>query len=167
MMFATSSNLSSARASFNAGMRPLSRLLPGRRGLALERLVYRSRTTEAYRGSADFQQILKVAVRSNAQNRITGALALSDDIFVQVLEGPAARLEELLIKLRRDSRHTDLNVLGRWGVTARLFTGWDMAHSDLAQACPRLHQRFRSDGLGIELVGLLFDAAVVASPISI
>ena len=132
---------------------------------ALQRIVYRSRATEAYCGSADFQQILKVAVRSNAQNRITGALALSDDIFVQVLEGPAARLEELLVKLGQDPRHTDLKVLGRWGVSGRLFSGWTMAHADLADACPRLHQRFRSDGSGLELVNLLFDAAVVACPL--
>ena len=143
---------------------PVSRPLAVRPCLALQRLVYRSRTTEAFRGAADFQQILKVAVRINSQNRITGALVLSDNIFVQVIEGPAARLDELMVRLGRDARHRDVDVLGRWGVTGRLFTGWAMAHSDVANACPRLRQRLRSDSLGTELINLLFEAADADQP---
>ncbi len=165
MTVATSLDYLPPRGSFTAGVRSVSRLLPARPDAALERLVYRSRATEAYCGPAHLAQLLRVATRNNQANRMTGALALSDQTFVQVVEGPAARLNELLVRLGRDSRHSDLDLLGRWSITSRLFGCWAMAPADLADASPRVHRRFRSDGLGSELVGMMFAAADAACPL--
>ena len=45
----------------------VSKLVQQDQAQALQRLVYRSRVTEAYRGSADFQQILKIAACRNVR----------------------------------------------------------------------------------------------------
>jgi len=55
--------------------------------------------------------IVQAAKSWNAQVGITGALIITDLHFVQQIEGPSARIAELLDKLRADKRHSDITVI--------------------------------------------------------
>ena len=98
----------------------------------IERLIYRSEPTGDMR--SDMDAILHLAVWANARHRITGVLASVHGRYVQVLEGPAEKLDNLLACLRADSRHCNLVVLYRHPVQSRLFPGWSMARTELAAA---------------------------------
>ena len=81
--------------------------------------------------------ILDVSRRNNAARGITGALAYHDRAFVQVLEGPEAAVEALLVTIARDPRHTRVTVCDRARVDERAFGAWSMGWlraSDLARA---------------------------------
>lgn len=99
----------------------------------LERLIYRSRSTTGD-PLPDMEDILKVSVWNNARARITGVLGHYGACYVQLLEGPAPALDSLLQQLRADPRHTELLILDRREVAARLFPGWSMARSDMFAA---------------------------------
>ena len=81
--------------------------------------------------------ILDVSRRNNAARGITGALAYYDRAFVQVLEGPEAAVEALLVTIARDPRHTEVTVCDRARVDERAFGAWSMGWvraSDLERA---------------------------------
>ncbi len=64
--------------------------------------------------------------RNNARDGLTGALAVNEGWFLQVVEGSATALDRLLRRLAEDPRHTDLEVLSRRPVSGRLFPDWSM-----------------------------------------
>jgi hypothetical protein len=66
--------------------------------------------------------IVTVSHSRNASVGVTGALISTEAAFAQILEGPAAAVDELMLRIRRDSRHTDVAVVGsptgRWPIAA-------------------------------------------------
>ena len=73
--------------------------------------------------------IVAVARSRNATLGVTGALAATTDHFAQILEGPAAAVDELMDSIHRDVRHADVTVLRDVGITQRSFPDWSMAYS--------------------------------------
>lgn len=96
------------------------------RSEALERAVYCSRALIDTASLQAISELLGVSQRNNARDGLTGALAVNDGWFLQVIEGPATGLDRLLRRLAEDSRHTDLEVLSRRPVSGRLFPDWSM-----------------------------------------
>src|SRR6056300_288165 len=72
--------------------------------------------------------ILSVARTKNAQNDITGALICRPDIYLQLLEGPVGRVENLYDRILQDDRHLDVKTLVKCAVRDRLFPEWAMKH---------------------------------------
>jgi|JI7StandDraft_1071085.scaffolds.fasta_scaffold41100_3 hypothetical protein len=119
------------------------------------RLVYRSESRIDHNDDAGLDRIFRASVKNNLRDRITGALALPDGKFVQVIEGDRLDLVSLMVRLRADDRHFNVAVLGEWSVTARLFSGWAMARPDPE---PLSNQAFRiitEDGSGVQVTGIL------------
>ncbi len=85
--------------------------------------------------SAMLGGILMDARRCNTRDGITGALICRADLYVQMLEGPAAEVEAAFARITRDDRHIDIRPLSRRAVAtdARLFPGWAM-RDDPAQS---------------------------------
>ena len=118
-------------------------------------MVYRSDSRVDHNDEAALDGIFRTSVRNNIRDRITGALALPDGKFVQVIEGLKPDLEALMARLRADQRHENLVVLGDWSVAARLFAGWAMARPDPE---PLGNQAFRivtENGSGVQVTGIL------------
>ena len=93
---------------------------------ALERLVYCSRARVDTASLQTISELLGVSQRNNARDGLTGALAINDGWFLQVIEGPAPAIDALLRRLGTDPRHADLEVLSRRPVSGRLFPDWSM-----------------------------------------
>lgn len=74
--------------------------------------------------------IFQVSTKNNKRDGLTGALAQPDGKFVQVIEGRRRNVSQLLDRLRSDSRHENVTILGDWPIKARLFYGWAMARPD-------------------------------------
>lgn len=78
--------------------------------------------------SATLSSILATARRNNPQHAITGALICRQDIYLQLLEGPAQAIDCLYESILTDNRHMDVTLLSRAEVDARMFPDWAMLH---------------------------------------
>lgn len=76
--------------------------------------------------SAMLQGILMDARRCNGRDGITGALICRDDLFLQMLEGPANKVDAAYARIVKDDRHIEVRPLTRRAVGDRLFGQWAM-----------------------------------------
>ncbi len=101
--------------------------------MALERLVYCSRAKVPTESLLVIADILAVSQRNNDRDRLTGALAICEGWFLQVLEGETVPINQLLRRLDADPRHTDVEILSRKPIATRLFSAWSMASARVTQ----------------------------------
>ncbi|AQR62815.1 hypothetical protein BZG35_15005 [Brevundimonas sp. LM2] len=95
-------------------------------------LIYRSVSTGSARGAIEIADILYEARSNNPRMDITGVLAVVDNTFVQVLEGPDEALDRLMTALDADTRHTGMRVMQRRHVEQRTFGDWAMVSPRLS-----------------------------------
>ncbi len=88
------------------------------------RLIYASRAVNL--GPADVKDILASSRRNNQRLAVTGALSLSNGIFLQCLEGERSAVNAVYHHILRDKRHTKPEVLSLEEITQRQFTSWNM-----------------------------------------
>jgi len=77
---------------------------------------------------AALSSILRDARRLNEQDDVTGALVCRHDIYLQLLEGPAEKVEATFARISRDDRHAGIKELVRRPVSERIFGDWAMLH---------------------------------------
>lgn len=119
------------------------------KGWTVEQLVYVSRSVRGVNSAIGMSDILAEARPNNARDGITGCLTAIDGRFVQVVEGEADRLDDLINRLLRDERHTELRVLERRTVAERAFPQWDMLSPVLVTAeIDDLRRLMRDDSPG-------------------
>jgi len=70
--------------------------------------------------------ILVDARRCNSRDGITGALIARQDLFLQLLEGPAEAVDAAYERIARDDRHIEVRALTRRQTNTRLFADWAM-----------------------------------------
>lgn len=93
--------------------------------LTLKRIAYYSKATQDF-DSSDLVSLAAEAARFNALDGITGVLFYSDGRFAQIFEGVDEAAHELLARLERDKRHTEIQILIEEEVEGSIFTTWDM-----------------------------------------
>ena len=74
----------------------------------------------------DLQAIHRTAREVNALEGITGLLIFNGTHFLQIVEGTHDALDDLLVRLRRDPRHSGLEVRDERKIKARSFPDWSM-----------------------------------------
>lgn len=103
----------------------------------IDQLVYISRSLLPEDQAVDsLNDITGIANRLNRENEITGALALVEGHFVQLLEGAPAALDLLLIHLHFDARHDQIEVVARERVPHRSIPDWGMIAPPLGHSIP-------------------------------
>ena len=88
-------------------------------------LIYQS-SALIPRNSSEHDAILIASYRCNKRDDITGFLHREQDNFVQYLEGPKDRIKDLMLRLERDWRHKDIDVLDEGTLTTRRLPDWQM-----------------------------------------
>lgn len=74
-------------------------------------------------------------IRNNQKSGITGVLMVSGNLFFQVLEGPADKVDALYTSILEDDRHTRVLMLAdERDVKDRLFPDWAMKVVSLDQS---------------------------------
>lgn len=91
-----------------------------------KRIIYCSHSTVSMENALNLAELLGVSARNNRRDEITGVLAFSDGMFIQAIEGPPHAVDGLMTRLRADTRHRGLRVLGEDGAVARAFPIWVM-----------------------------------------
>lgn len=92
--------------------------------MALLQLVYASRPFGFDAGT--LISILFKARARNAEADVTGCLICRDDVYLQLLEGPADAVNRIYDKILQDDRHVEVTELLRHEVNARMFGKWAM-----------------------------------------
>ncbi|MDX2288349.1 MAG: BLUF domain-containing protein [Hyphomicrobiaceae bacterium] len=94
--------------------------------MSLLQVIYASRPFGYDDGT--LRHILSVARTNNVRDGITGSLVCREDLFLQLLEGPAAEVEAAFARIARDDRHIDVDLLVRMPTNTRMFATWAMRH---------------------------------------
>ena len=76
--------------------------------------------------ATDLESIHRTARESNALNGVTGLLVFNGTHFLQVIEGAEAAIDDLLERVRRDRRHSGLEVIDERTIENRSFPDWSM-----------------------------------------
>jgi hypothetical protein len=77
--------------------------------------------------------LLRVSMRNNSRDNITGCMIYANHRFIQLLEGEQAQVERLFNKIKSDSRHSNVQVAVEMSTTQRLFPNWSMAFKYLGR----------------------------------
>ncbi len=111
---------------------PLRKSLDGTSD-ALVELGYTSRSVNGFSDN-QLNELCNYAVRFNEQNGITGALFYNPNTHAifQILEGPEAKLLNLMASIEEDTRHTDVRLCFLNTITERNFENWAMSKTTLA-----------------------------------
>lgn len=89
-----------------------------------KRLIYRSQPFGF--DTAMLAGILSAARRNNPRYGITGALICRNDLYLQLIEGPAEAVDALYAVICEDDRHFDVRLLLSEAMGERLFPNWAM-----------------------------------------
>lgn len=88
-------------------------------------VAYVSRAPRSLASDEVFR-IIETSASNNLRDDLTGFLIFFDHRFFQVVEGPEASIDALLLRLGKDQRHSDIQVLSREVITRRSFPKWRM-----------------------------------------
>lgn len=95
------------------------------------RLIYRSKAKVETTRKPVLDDIAKKAETNNKRDGIVGVLILSEDQFLQVLEGPVRYVNQLYRKIVNDSRHEEVELVKYELITTPYFFDWSMRLIDL------------------------------------
>lgn len=82
-------------------------------------------------GTEVLAALVAQAQANNARDALTGALIYNGQNFMQLLEGPVAKVEACLARIRADLRHNGMIEVRRRLVETREFAGFSMLYSPL------------------------------------
>jgi uncharacterized membrane protein (DUF373 family) len=74
----------------------------------------------------DLLTLLQECRENNAGSGVTGMLLYGNATFLQVLEGEDKVIDDLVEKIRKDQRHTNLQILHRRPIQRRQYSDWSM-----------------------------------------
>jgi hypothetical protein len=93
-------------------------------------LLYVSRAAlSVERSAVEIENIAEVSRARNARLGVTGGLICTADYFAQLIEGSASAVDELMERIDRDPRHTDVTVVRFDAIYRRRMDHWTMAYS--------------------------------------
>ena len=99
--------------------------------MPLSRLIYAS--LRGSRSPSDLVDILDKSEARNAVNAITGALVMTPDCYVQLLEGDRKAVNACYDRICRDPRHSHVGLILFELLDERLFPDWSMTAVDLSE----------------------------------
>lgn len=94
-------------------------------------------------------EIVAGAQRRNMTLGVTGALVSIDGLFGQILEGPEAAVNQLVVAILKDGRHSAVKIIEIAPIAERRFASWGMAYvppSENARALLRALADQQTDG---------------------
>lgn len=103
----------------------------------LVRCLYASRAA-AEATATILDEILAQSRRNNPAKGITGMLCVSNNVFIQVLEGGRDEVCDLYNAIVRDPRHENVRLLSYDEITERRFGAWTMGQVNLSKVNPAL-----------------------------
>jgi hypothetical protein len=117
----------------------------------LASLAYRSRARKP-QSARELEVLVQSAQARNRERSITGQLIYEDQRFFQWIEGPGDQLQGLWESIKRDPRHTDIEVLGNQQIPARFFGDWNLLLATKFEGPQNAKSTVQSDELLPDLI---------------
>ena len=137
----------------------------------LVRLLYTSRSKDPLTPAA-VEALLSQCRSNNPEHGITGVLCFCGNVYMQVLEGGRAAVNELYNHITKDTRHTHVTILSYEEVTQRRYGSWTMGRVNLEKVNPSLLLKYSekpeldpyavSGNVSLALVEELISTAAIA-----
>ena len=70
--------------------------------------------------------LLQQCLKNNVSNSVTGMLLYGNETFLQALEGDEKAVDDLVEKIKKDPRHTNIQFLHRKTIERRQYSEWSM-----------------------------------------
>ena len=97
-------------------------------------IVYTSEFNSSdYSIDEELDKIKSSAKKNNAEQEVTGVLFYHNGRFFQVLEGEKDVLDNLMLRLADDQRHSQIELLVDEPVSKRSFAAWNMDSFNLSK----------------------------------
>lgn len=96
--------------------------------MSVRRITYISTRSPGFDNAAIADMVDKER-RDNARDDITGLLVSNGLNFLQTIEGPATAVEQLLNRIKGDTRHSGIRICDDTTAHERLFANWSMEHA--------------------------------------
>lgn len=93
---------------------------------SFRRIIYSSQAV-GEDGRSDHLAILRVSRRNNGMDGISGILWIERGRYLQLIEGPVDSVGDAFERIRRDPRHTDIQILDDRRTDTPTFGDWAMA----------------------------------------
>jgi hypothetical protein len=127
------------------------------------RVIYTSRAVKDF-SKRELLDLLHDARAYNSVDKICGVLMHRNGYFLQVLEGEPEAIDNLLVRLIRDTRHADLKIIHDSSVDSLLFSNWAMGSADLESPELSLIPGLRTDLSSKEVIqGLVIRLPEIAN----
>lgn len=95
----------------------------------LSSLIYVSRSLISRSAQqTEIEAIVSTSTERNARLAVRGALIFTEQHFAQLLEGPEAAIDELMLRIGRDPRHDRVIVIERKPIDSYHFADWGLAY---------------------------------------
>jgi hypothetical protein len=91
----------------------------------LIQIIYVS-AAKSYLSDDELVNILSTARKANTAHDITGMLLYKDGSFMQAIEGPRAKIEQLYHNIENDPSHVQVTLLIKESIEQRAFPEWSM-----------------------------------------
>src|SRR5271166_6738598 len=88
-------------------------------------ITYISHATEPM-SAEQLIALLQQCLKNNVSNGVTGMLLYGNETFLQALEGDEKAVDDLVEKIRKDPRHTNIQFLHRRTIERRQYSEWSM-----------------------------------------
>lgn len=98
----------------------------------MKQLIYMSRANRDFSNS-ELDELLNLARQRNTDRGVTGMLVYASRAFLQVLEGPPSKVDDLYRKVYNDTRHRNVLILKELTVSTRCFPNWTMGFKRLSK----------------------------------
>ncbi|MCK0156561.1 BLUF domain-containing protein [Cellulophaga sp. F20128] len=95
-------------------------------------LTYRSTSINTI-NTTDLESIHSLADKKNKKLNITGCLVFYNTKFYQLLEGDEQDVISLYNEIKRDHRHTKIELIAEGLTKNRIFPNWGMAYYPIAE----------------------------------
>ena len=104
-------------------------------------IIYASSAVKLFTNE-EIIELLQKSQENNEKIGITGMLLYNDGNFIQVIEGPDDAVRALYNKIKQDSRHDNVVLLGQDPIHERQFPQWTMGFRNLKNLSPADQARF-------------------------
>lgn len=97
--------------------------------MPLKRLIYVSLVATAM-SEHELRRLQALSERNNRRLDVTGALGYTGRYFIQCIEGRAEAIDQLMVRIAADPRHTNVLELCTAQADKRRFAQWSMRYFD-------------------------------------
>ena len=87
-------------------------------------------------------QIVKSAVKRNEEAGLSGFLLFNNKTFLQVLEGDRIALNQTFLRIARDPKHKDVELMLYRKISSRDFTEWGLGMASLTKVKKEIYYKY-------------------------